>query len=691
MIKNPSSPPVQSSPGQSKKLVDLGKNRTLSASSNNTFQSIPIAMSNLSPPSMASEAEDIEHEQHESSPPLCDDDKRRLVQFFLKIPSILPYREQIISLLEAKDPETIKSSDDTSVDPIIHERFEKFVVEETAISGSSRRYLLHPKGSLQSRLHVRCHYPSLLSSASQDSESIAYCGDPTSPSMAFLVNKGVLGHQEALVSEASFRCESVYNRRNPNGRARYPEDYGPELRQVHQEFADWLWDSSEATVVLLVGRSNEDRLRRRCQRAVEFQLPGFGVVPGHGYLLLDSDRRVSRIVICVQHPEHTIRYANYSQACQQDYLINLAVALSGISSPVRKTACADARQISLEKHCIDLQQVPLAGDIMKLLSHKFLGLSPPPGIDQTLMRELLGHSRYRLQPREPSMQELEALLAKVCPSPTKSATGRCAFVFCGSKAGRCYEGYCLHHWKVKNPGRRTPSVICRTPDCTQVTQGGCLGYCRKHYQETGAPKKYTCAIPDCETIKLWRTGYCVTHSKAILGFLGDPTRAPCKYENCETTSVRDGYCARHIKVVTGQPRRVCKFDGCQTSGSHKGFCTAHYESVFKTRLPKVICKFEECTMPNASRCEGYCARHFRVVTGTVRPEAPPKDCRYQDCRTIGRKKGYCRRHYRVVFGGLPPGSRCKAENCPKVRVAGGNGFCTRHSRESRGDNKGASE
>ncbi|RSM08063.1 hypothetical protein CDV31_008276 [Fusarium ambrosium] len=506
-------------------------------------------MSNPSPPLMASGAEDFEFEQHENSPLLCDDDKRRLVQSFLNIPSIFPYRDQVISLLESKGPDTIKSFEDTSVDPIIHERFKKFVVEETAISGASRRFLLHPKGSLQSRLHVRCHYPSLLSSATQGSESMAYCGDPTSPSMAFLVNKGVLGHREALVSEACFRCESVYNRRNPNGRARYPEDYGPELRQVHQEFADWLWDSSEATVVLLVGRSNEDRLRKRYPRAVEFQLPGFGVIPGHGYLLLDSSRGVSRIVICVQHPEHTIRYSNYSQACQQDYLINLAVTLSGISSPVHRTACADARQISLEKHCIDLQQVPLAGDVMKLLSHKFLGLSPPPEIDQTLIRELLGHSGNRLQPREPSMRELEALLAKICPPPTKSATGRCSFVFCGSKAGRCYEGYCLHHWKVKNPGHRAPSVMCRAQDCTQTTRGGFQGFCRKHYLGTGAPPKYTCAVSDCESIKVWRTGYCVTHSKAILGFLGDPTKDPCKYENCQTSSVREGYCAHRATTA----------------------------------------------------------------------------------------------------------------------------------------------
>lgn len=77
--------------------------------------------------------------------------------------------------------------------------------------------------------------------------------------MALLASKGIIGNPQILTREASHRGESIYNPADPLGRACLPEDYGLNFRALHQDFAEWVWDSSEAGIVVLVDNANESR------------------------------------------------------------------------------------------------------------------------------------------------------------------------------------------------------------------------------------------------------------------------------------------------------------------------------------------------------------------------------------------------------------------------------------------------
>ncbi|KAG6366121.1 hypothetical protein INS49_000297 [Diaporthe citri] len=263
-------------------------------------------------------------------------------------------------------------------DPIIIDRFRTFAAEEVAVSGASQESLICPWGSLGSRLHIRLHCPSLLGYSKGYADSVLHqfhgsTDNAVAPSIALLASKGMIGDLQTLVSEASYRAEPTHNRANRNGRARFPEDYGPNLRAIHQAFAEWIWDSSQAGVVLLFGCENERRFLERFSQAVLFRIPGFEVVTGRGYLILDEYSNVSRIVICASHPEHTIRFATYVQAMQQDHLLNLAAALSDIPSEVRSAWCTQVKQACLMRLCDHANQLSTVQDILAILQWEARG------------------------------------------------------------------------------------------------------------------------------------------------------------------------------------------------------------------------------------------------------------------------------------------------------------------------------
>lgn len=621
------------------------------------------------------------------SPVLGSDDRANLISDFLKLPDLTAHQHQLKEFLQQEAIKHAESAHDltraSQRDPIIIDRFRTFAAEEVAVSGASQESLICPWGSLGSRLHIRLHCPSLLGYSKGYADSVLHqfhgsTDNAVAPSIALLASKGMIGDPQTLVSEASYRAEPTHNRANRNGRARFPEDYGPNLRAIHQAFAEWIWDSSQAGVVLLFGCENERRFLERFSQAVLFRIPGFEVVTGRGYLILDEYSNVSRIVICASHPEHTIRFATYVQAMQQDHLLNLAAALSDIPSEVRSAWCTQVKQACLMRLCDHANQLSTVQDILAILQWEARGGVVSLDMCPPNVHDLMEHS-HGGEGKSTTRRLLE-LLERLCPAEKKSDRGRCLYVLCNKRAGEAYQGYCSAHWKVQNPGMKMPALRCKFDDCDKARQSNCTGYCIVHFAVIhGRRHGVSCKVEGCT--KRSRPGslqgYCAAHYRSVHGKIGSGV---CKFQDCDKSKMGQcgGYCAAHYKMLFGQRQGLlCKVAECRKERRVNGYCHAHNRAVTGSFAKNYRCKADGCPKARVGLCEGFCREHFRSTAGIW--------CKgYGACKTRGCSRwgysqygGHCRAHHPVAAAGALS-LRCRVEGCSRQGNYRYKGVCIKH-------------
>jgi len=338
-------------------------------------------------------------------------------------------------------------------DPVIYQQFELFADQEILLSGGSRSTLVCPAGFLESPLHLRLHCPSLRhASVCEKMAPYGIAGNPAARSMKMLIENGICG-PDILVTEASYRCEKVEVDEGGRTLRRvvYPEDYNLDLRTLHQGFADWIWDSGQARVVLLTGSANHNRFEHRFGRRAKpfFPFPQF---PGTSkaqtsFLLLDDDEEVRQTVICIQHPERMSRWPEFLVACLQDAYINLAVVLSGARCTINLNSFCQYAKSFLLVQCASPLHVPLVHCVIDLMLKEIHTIPFRTEFPEHITRicRTLGFSSGGS--REHALQLLLNYLLSA------AAKGERCLV-CRKKATNSLHiksGYCRTHWNELHP------------------------------------------------------------------------------------------------------------------------------------------------------------------------------------------------------------------------------------------------
>jgi len=296
---------------------------------------------------------------------------------FLSLPSLSLYRDRpcrfIVRQITDQQARSQAIPPICLKDPVTYQQFELFADQEIWLSGASRSTLVCPAGFLESPLHLGLHCPSLRhASVCEKMAPYGIAGNPAARSMKMLIEKNICG-PDILVTEASYRCEKVEV--DEGGRTLrwvvYPEDYNLDLCTLHQGFADWIWDSSQARVVLLTGSANHNRFEHRFGRRAKLFFP-FPQFPGTSkaqpsFLLLNDDEEVRQTVICIHHPERMSRWPEFLVACLQDAYINLAVVLSGARCTINLNSLCQYAKSFLLVQCASPLHVPLVYCVIHLM------------------------------------------------------------------------------------------------------------------------------------------------------------------------------------------------------------------------------------------------------------------------------------------------------------------------------------
>ena len=430
--------------------------------------------------------------------------------------------------------------------------------------------------------------------------------------MQLLSQKGIFSDR-VLISEASHRREWV---RKGGRRSTYPEDYEPALRDIHRAFSDWIWDNSQAHIVLLVGQPNVARLIERFRsRAVRFRLPCSGRYGAQvfGYLIRDNDSNISQIVICCQHPERCHRYPDIFDASNMDAAVNLAIVLSGVDcTTIKPTFLVDKVKSRLLKRC-ESEDAALAEEICAILLHDSHQVTQIPTESYSKhIRRLLNTPLARSRMRGTGAMkrhQLQVVLEKICPvycmtlyCNEPAVFGRyCAIHYDENIAGprpprkrrtcwvdgcskyRKFDEFCVAHWTHRHPGQAYPyRRHCRASGCKKIGEFHML--CRSHWRQKNPgrllPKPY-CKFSDCKR-EIQAGGLCASHWKQHHPGQQSPWRSYCSLSGCKRYPKLDGLCTAHWRRKNGgQPCPVsdnsrCKVDGCNRGRQYDQMCVSHW-------------------------------------------------------------------------------------------------------------------
>ena len=147
------------------------------------------------------------------------------------------------------------------------------------------------------------------------------------------------------------------------------------LWEIHESFANDVWDSSQARVVLLERRLIE----RFHDRLIPFRSDPFSKP---NYLLTDKRGvKIQKIVICIPHPQHLGLYASIFDVMKTDRNINLTVALSTARCSISLSALSQHTISRIPNQSTPPSDKPLVTDIRSIIKQGFMYIDHKPTTD----------------------------------------------------------------------------------------------------------------------------------------------------------------------------------------------------------------------------------------------------------------------------------------------------------------------
>ncbi|MCJ1331846.1 hypothetical protein MMC10_008538 [Thelotrema lepadinum] len=306
-------------------------------------------------------------------------------------------------------------------DPLLFQHFKEFARQELAISAETEPHLLQcPAGSLNASLLLIGPNPGRKQSrVNKVMAPYGACGEPVLIGVRSMKEKGLWG-SDVLISGMSFRCEHA----SPTDV--YPEAYELDQRTLHREFSRSVWDLSSARVVLVFGSTTRDQLSTWFRESYTpiYLFPGY---PPQAFLLWHGED-IARIVLYIRHPGQMFSCDSLSAASVQDFVINLAVALSGAEcriKPNEYTAILKQRKM---KNCENPASVTTVQTIQRTMVSDYMKSISLPGslssgsVLHQYPQEIRDLIRDNPGPRpgeDPLLHHpLHHLLGLLCPAPT---------------------------------------------------------------------------------------------------------------------------------------------------------------------------------------------------------------------------------------------------------------------------------
>ncbi|KAL9121087.1 MAG: hypothetical protein Q9187_002357 [Circinaria calcarea] len=205
-------------------------------------------------------------------------------------------------------------------------KFQHFVAEEVKLSGLPADMLVHPTGTLDDPLAVMMHWPTFTTSSEL---SWGETGDLGSPCPLILYQKG-LPTEGALWADAYLRRAKVLSQAERQKKLTPMDLWDEKVRNIHEEFTNWIFQSSLAKVWVIVGVANRISFTNRYAK----QLTNFFLfcedirVPASIYIA--EDNKIMRLIIWTHHPEAMLHPSQTAIGKECDSAWNIAGALAGI-------------------------------------------------------------------------------------------------------------------------------------------------------------------------------------------------------------------------------------------------------------------------------------------------------------------------------------------------------------------------
>ena len=596
------------------------------------------------------------------------DDQVAARQFLLRVPHNFYHQRAINAFFAQQDMQIATGAQDSVYecmkDPVIDDYFTNWAKRELATSSEKDEHLLQcPSGLLEAPLLIIGNNPSRKGAkVSKVMKPFGAIGGSDSMTMASIKNKGLWG-SDTLIIDNSCRCEWT------GARKPYPESYPPAQRKLHDDLYRWLWKSSQAKVALIFGSIAKSRFLRMFKNKLS-SIYLLNYASTQAFLVWD-EKEISRIVICVDHPEYMIRFSTVFNASIQDFLINFAVALSGSRCRIATSSYTERRKEAIITHYAGSIHRSTISSVFNIIandhsqivdlstrcgstSYRFDASQCPENIQDLLRKHPLPKpSRYRF-PEHP-LQHLVALL-----SPQDTAvnvgTGRrcktdgCRFWpkpflngLCGNCGPKCEVSGCINPQDV--PGlcqRHLNSLQCRTEGCAREAKPS-TGLCSRC-----GPR---CTIAGCKNSQ-FLFGLCEKHARynrckqdgcsGEANFRGwcDKCQPTCKVNGCSNKTQADSHGLCHVHVA-----KTCHTTDCTNPALYWGHC--------RSCIP--TCLVEGCKNKSATMARGLCRKH------------DGKLCKTPGCTLYPAIAGFCRR--------CSP--KCAVEGCDRQQARGG--LCSWHS------------
>jgi len=153
--------------------------------------------------------------------------------------------------------------------------------------------------------------------------------DPGSPLTLLLMTKGAPIEGVIWLDTYAFREDNL--EKNLRKKGYVPMNYWPpEQKAMHEEFSDWVFESSEAKVWVICGSQNRDRYKNMKRgRLIDFRIYLDQVDVPVSVELDDHGSGVRKIIVYSFHPESLVRQTSSAVGLMLDSAWNVAGALTG--------------------------------------------------------------------------------------------------------------------------------------------------------------------------------------------------------------------------------------------------------------------------------------------------------------------------------------------------------------------------
>jgi hypothetical protein len=187
-------------------------------------------------------------------------------------------------------------------------------------------HLVSPTGQPRDRLGIKLHWPTRNTISDL---AFGTTADPGSPLTRLLMAKGAPIEGVIWLDTYARREDNLEEKLRKKGHV--PMNYWPpEQKAMHEEFSDWIFESSEAKVWVICGSQNRDRYKTiKRGRLIGFRIYLDQVDVPVSIELDDHGSSVRRIIVYSYHPECLVRQNAFAVGLMLDSAWNVAGALTG--------------------------------------------------------------------------------------------------------------------------------------------------------------------------------------------------------------------------------------------------------------------------------------------------------------------------------------------------------------------------